>query len=99
MTRERKIYDSAFKIKAVELSNERSNITELARELGIRVSMLYKWRKDYDKFGTVSFPEKGTLKQTPEQKIISELDAKLKEAQLERDILKKAVGIFSKSVR
>lgn len=52
MTREIKIYDSAFKIKAVELSNERSNITELARELGIRLSMVYKWRKDYDKFGT-----------------------------------------------
>lgn len=82
MTRERKIYDSAFKIKAVELSNERSNITELARELGIRVSMLYKWRKDYDKFGTGSFPGKGTLKQTPEQKIISDLEAKLKEAEL-----------------
>jgi len=94
MTRERKIYDSAFKIKAVELSNERSNITELARELGIRVSMLYKWRKDYDKFGTGSFPGKGTLKQTPEQKIINELQVKLKEAELERDILKKAVGIF-----
>lgn len=99
MTRERKIYDSAFKIKAVELSNERSNITELSRELGIRVSMLYKWRKDYDKFGTSSFPGKGTLKQTPEQKIISDLEAKLKEAELERDILKKAVGIFSKSGR
>lgn len=47
MTRERKIYDPAFKVKAVELSNERSNITELARELGIRVSMLYKWRKEH----------------------------------------------------
>lgn len=99
MTRERKIYDSAFKIKAVELSNERSNITELSRELGIRVSMLYKWRKDYDTFGTSSFPGKGTLKQTPEQKIISDLEAKLKEAELERDIIKKAVGIFSKSGR
>ena len=97
MTKERKIYDAAFKIKAVELSNERSNITELARELGIRVSMLYKWRKDYDKFG--SFPGNGILKQTSEQKLISELEAKLKEAELERDILKKAVGIFSKSGR
>jgi transposase len=99
MTREKKIYDSAFKIKAVELSNERSNVAELARELGIRVSMLYKWRQDYDKFGTGSFPGKGILKQTPEQKIISELEVKLKEAELERDILKKAVGIFSKSGR
>lgn len=99
MKRERKIYDAAFKIKAVELSNERSNITELARELGIRVAMLYKWRKDYDKLGTGSFPGKGILKQTPEQKIISDLEAKLKEVELERDILKKAVGIFSKSGR
>ncbi len=95
----RKIYDAAFKTKAVELSNERSNMTELARELGIRVAMLYKWRKDYEKFGSGSFPGKGTLKQTPEQKIISDLEAKLKDAELERDILKKAIGIFSKSDR
>ena len=61
--------------------------------------MLYKWRKDYETYGAGSFPGKGTLKQTPEQKIISDLEAKLKEAELERDILKKAVGIFSKSGR
>ena len=41
MKKKRKIYDAAFKIKVVELSNERSTITELSRELGIRVSMLY----------------------------------------------------------
>jgi len=95
----RKIYDTAFKTKAVELSNERSNITELSRELGIRVTMLYKWCKDYEKFGTGSFPRKGILQQTPEQKIITELEVKLKDAELERDILKKAIGIFSKSGR
>ena len=95
----RKTYDAAFKTKAVELSNERSKITELARELGIRVTMLYKWRKDYEKFGIGSFPRKGTLKQTPEQKTISELESKLKDAELECDILKKAIGIFSKSGR
>lgn len=67
----RKIYDTAFKEKAIELSNESSNITELARELAIRVKMLYKWRKDYERFGKGSFLGKGILKQTPEQKIIS----------------------------
>jgi len=81
----RKIYDTAFKIKAVELSHEQSNITELAKELGIRVTMLYKWRKKYEKFGIGSFPGIGTLKQTPEQKIISDLEAKLRDAELERD--------------
>jgi transposase len=99
MKQERKIYDPAFKIKAVELSNERNNITELARELGIRVSMLYKWRADYDKYGQGSFPGKGNLKLTLEQEKIHELEKKLRDAELERDILKKAIGIFSKSGR
>ena len=34
MKRERKIYDPAFKTKAVQLSNERTNVSELAREIG-----------------------------------------------------------------
>ena len=33
----RKIYDVGFKTKVVEFSNDRSNMTELARELDIRV--------------------------------------------------------------
>ena len=96
MKRERKIYDPAFKTKAVQLSNERENISELARELGIKVTLLYKWRKE---FGEGSFPGKGNLKLTPEQEKIYELEKKLKDAELERDILKKAIGIFSKSGR
>ena len=59
---------------------------------------LYKWRKDYQEFGSGSFPGRGTLRQTPEQKMIRELKAKLKEADLENDILKKAVGIFTRAV-
>ena len=34
MKQERKIYDPAFKIKVLELSNGRSNLSESARELG-----------------------------------------------------------------
>ena len=36
---------------------------------------------------------------TLEQEKIHELEKKLKDAELERDILKKAIGIFSKSGR
>lgn len=99
MKQERKIYDPEFKIKAVQLSEERSNLSELARELGIKVSLLYKWRKDYQEYGEGSFPGKGNLKLTPEQERIHELEKKLKDAELERDILKKAISIFSKSGR
>ena len=74
-------------------------MTELARELVISADMLYKWRRDYEKFGSGSFSGKGTFKQTREQKITSDVEAKLKDAELERDILKKAIGIFPKSGR
>jgi transposase len=50
------------------LSNERSNITELAREGGYSVSLLYKWLKDYDKFGLEFFSWQGTFKQTQNKK-------------------------------
>ncbi|MEM8522773.1 transposase [Flavobacterium sp. PL12] len=95
----RKIYDKAFKEKAVQLSYERINVSELARELGVTAPQLYKWRKEYEEFGEGSFPGKGNLKLTPEQEKIHELEKRLKDAELERDILKKAIGIFSMSGR
>jgi len=42
MKRIRKTYDTAFKKQAVELAKERTNKSELARELGIRSNLLYK---------------------------------------------------------
>lgn len=99
MKKERKIYDRAFKLQAVELSNERNNVSDLARELGIRPSLLYRWRAEQGNFGEGSFPGKGNPKLTPEQEKIRELEKQLKDAELERDILKKAISIFSKSGR
>ena len=71
----------------------------MARELGIRVSLLYKWRKEQEEFGAGSFPGKGNLKLSPEQEKMHQLEKKLKDVDLERDMLKKAIGIFSKSGR
>jgi len=99
MKENRKTYDRNFKEKAVQLSYERDNISQLAKELGITAPLLYKWRQDYQEFGTGSFPGKGKLKLSPEQEKIHELEKKLKETELERDILKKAICIFSKGGR
>jgi len=99
MTKTHKKYDRAFKERAVQLSKERKNLSELARELGIKPVQLYRWRKEQEEFGAGSFPGNGHVKQTPEQERIRALEKKLKDAELERDILKKAIGIFSKSDR
>ncbi|MEJ5148866.1 MULTISPECIES: transposase [Sphingobacterium] len=97
MTKVRKKIDRTFKERAVELSKSRKNISELARELGVSAAQLYKWRKESEEFGTGSFPGNGNVKQTPEQERISILEKKLKDSELELEILKKAIGIFSKS--
>jgi transposase len=92
MTQSRKKYSQEFKIKAVELSHQRGNATEVANELGIRVAMLYKWQ--HGKLSTNAVKVKSS-----EELEIIRLRKALKDAELERDILKKAVGIFTKSDR
>lgn len=94
MTRIRKTYSSDYKIKAVELSKQRGNTTAVARELGITVKMLYNWMKKSEEGNLLV--ESSRTKSKEEQEII-QLRKALKNAELERDILKKAVGIFTKS--
>ncbi|MBA5630411.1 transposase [Moheibacter lacus] len=52
------------------MSNERNNVSDLARELDIRPSLLYRWRAEQGNFGEGSFPGKGNAKLTPEQEKI-----------------------------
>lgn len=97
MSNARKKYDRHFKVKAVELSNERSNISDLAKELDIRAELLYRWRREFSERSEASFPGNGKVGQTEQEAEISRLNKALANALEERDILKKAVGIFSKS--
>ena len=46
MRSDRKTYSKSFKLKAVELSNARGNVQEVARELGIKAKYIYRWRKE-----------------------------------------------------
>ena len=42
-----KHYDKAFKGNAFNLSYKRSSLSTLSRELGVSISQLSKWRKEY----------------------------------------------------
>lgn len=85
-----KNYDRAFKIKAVKLSHKRGKgqVASIERELGITASCLYRWRQDYEKFGTGSFCGTGYLKLTPEQSTIANLEKKVKNSEMTLEILK-----------
>ncbi len=94
---ERKKYDKSFKTKAVELSLARNNVGEVAEELGIKAQQLSIWRKQYRENGEVAFPGNGNLKQTEAEKEMAALKRDLRDMMMERDILKKAISIFSSS--
>lgn len=86
----RRFYDESFKKMAIELSYAKGGVKPVAEELGIEPARLSKWRQRQ------LVPKAPPTSLTEEQQEIKRLQKELKEAQLERDILKKAVGIFSK---
>jgi transposase len=97
MIETRRTFDRKFKLNAVELSYKRENIRELAHELGIRPELLYRWRKEFATREIASFPGKGKKVMNPDEAENTKLRKELADMRMERDILKKAVGIFSKN--
>lgn len=93
----RKSYSKEFKLDVIQQSYQRDNIRELASELGLRPVLIYKWRAAYDGGSPDNFPGKGVEKVTPEQAELQRIKAENAELRLERDILKKAIGIFGKT--
>ena len=92
---QRKVYTDEFKREAVRLANERGNVAETARALGIADNLLYRWKQRLQsaKAGESAFPGQGT----PRDEEMSRLRKELARVQQENDILKKAVGIFTKT--
>ncbi|MEX1130396.1 MAG: transposase [Candidatus Woykebacteria bacterium] len=93
----RKQYSKEFKLDVIQQSYLRENISELASELGLKPALIYKWRAACGTGSTESFPGKGVEKVTPEQAELRRLKSELAETRMERDILKKAIGIFGKT--
>jgi len=93
----RRQYSEEFKKDAVghSLTSEKT-VEEVARDLGIAHSNLRRWRAQYSKNGELAFPGKGKQRLTPQEEEIRRLKKELYEVQQERDILKKALAIFTK---
>jgi transposase len=94
----RRKYDREFKLEAVRLITDGGRrVTEVARDLGIHENLLYTWRQKYLDDTVHSFPGKGHLKPADEE--LRQLKRELTDVKEERDILKKALAIFSKHPR
>lgn len=97
MTDKRRKFDRSFKLRAIDLSNSRGNVSQVAHELGIRPELLYRWRSQFTNDSKGSFPGNGKKQQSDAETEVVRLEKELAELRMEHAILKKAVGIFSKS--
>ena len=98
MVNRRRKYDIEFKKNAVLLCEEEGrSVKEVAQNLGVSSDLIYQWRRTISLLGDIAFPGNGIPALTTEQKRIKELEKQLKDTEMERDILKKAMAIFSRA--
>lgn len=95
-THERKVYDKEFKRETVRLIIQGGRRTrEVSKDLGINENVIYRWIRQYKDDSENSFPGKGHQK--PAEEELRKLKKQLADVTEERDILKKAISIFSKT--
>ena len=96
--RERRTFDKEFKKEVARLVTEGGRqVSEVARDLDVHPNVIHRWKQEYLEGIEDAFPGKGRMK--PEEEEMRKLKKTLVDVTEERDILKKALAIFSKHPR
>ena len=94
MAKQRK-YTKEFKLEALRLyETSHKSITEIEQDLGITPGMMNKWRRRYRAKGEQAFRGKGRQDDTAAE--LRRLQREVEVLRQERDILKKAIKLFSR---
>ena len=92
MGEKRKTYSREFKEQAVELLNTSGKSgTQIEAELGVGNGVVYRWRRQLQEGETPAFPGNGNAR----DKELAELRKENAELREEKEILRKAIAIFS----
>jgi transposase len=90
-----KEYDKEFKLEAIRLALEPGNTaSKIEKDLGIGQGVICRWKRQFRDEGEQAFPGKGHLR--PDDEMVRKLKRDNERLRRERDILKKALAIFSK---
>ena len=91
----RRVYDKEFKLRAIEMVvRDGRRVCDVAQDLGIPATMLSRWKSALTEGQEEAFP--GTGHRTASEEELHKVKRELEIAKEERDILKKALAIFSK---
>ena len=96
----RRKYDSSFKEDVLKMITGGRPIAEVSKALGVSSSLIHRWYKAAN--SNASNPAKNGAQSSTFQhdalEQIERLKAELRRTEQERDILKKALGIFSRGI-
>ena len=92
--RARRTFPREFKEEAVRMVTEGGHrLSQVARDLELDPKLIRRWREELKQEGAQAFPGKGHQK--PQDEELRRLHREIARLQEERDILKKALAIFS----
>jgi len=97
----RQKYNREFKLEAIRLLDEGNKTgTAIARELGVKRTLLYRWRDPLTAQGEDAFPGKGG-KSSEESRAMenARLKRELAKTQEENETLKKAAAFFARELK
>lgn len=80
----RRKYDEEFKQNALKMIEQGQSVRSVSQALGVAEGQLHKWKRD------------ARAHVAPGEQEVLALRARLKQVEMERDILKKALSIFSR---
>jgi transposase len=90
--RQRRAYPREFKEEAVRMVTDgRMRAAEVARDLGLQPKLVGRWVREFRSRGVMTFPGNGR----PVEAEVARLRREVEVLRQEREILKKAVSIFS----
>ena len=91
----RRSFTREFKIETVKMATgNNTSVNQVAQDMGIHPNTLYRWVKQFSDKPEAAFPGKGYLVSS-EAETIRQLKRENERLKMERDILKKAMAIFS----
>lgn len=97
MTQTRRSFPESLKREAVDQVLAGTPLRHVAETLGISESLLGKWKRQHEQQGDDAFPGNG--KQRGESAELRRLHQQLAQVTMERDVLKKALAIFSQPTK
>jgi len=96
--KKRQTFTKEFKLEAIRLlETSDKKGTEIARELGIRRNLLYKWQDEYNAKGASAFKGSGRTVSSPSK--VDELKRENERLKEEVEILKKAAAYFARELK